>query len=98
MDKNRRATTELRSRLRRDYFGLWIAIALILSTLGLTRLAVEVDETMPIVGEGPGHGNYCRIPERGVYFYGRDFDETVDTYERMAEWCRQNDGILGWAE
>ena len=51
MDKNRRNTTELHSRLRRDYFGLWIAIALIISTLGLTRYAVEVDETMPTVGE-----------------------------------------------
>ena len=96
MNKNRRRTTEQHSRLRRDYFGLWIAIALTISTLGLTRLAVEVDE--PTIGEGPGHGTYCRIPERGVYFYGRDFDETVDTYTRFAEWCRQNDGILGWVE
>ncbi|MCH7825986.1 MAG: hypothetical protein IH849_14395 [Acidobacteria bacterium] len=53
---------------------------------------------MPTVDEGPGHGNYCRIPERGVYFYGRDFDETVDTYTRFTEWCRHNDGILGWVE
>ena len=98
MDKKRRGKTELRSSLRLDYLGLWIAIALIISTLGLTRYAVEADETMPAVGEGPGHGNYCRIPERGVYFYGRDFDETVDTYTRFAEWCRQNDGIVGWIE
>lgn len=95
------------SNSARGYYESLFAVALAVSGAGWAwqqglgfepASAVAEVEMLPAPAEGPGDGNYCRIPERGAYFYGREFDAEAGRYERFAEWCRQSDRSLGWIE
>lgn len=91
----------------RDYYESLFAVALAVCAAGWAwqqvaavepASAVAEVEMLPLTAEGPGNGNYCLIPERGAYFYGRDFGVEGGSYERFAEWCSQTGGSLGWSE
>ena len=85
------------------WFGLGVIVAVVAmmaapgNAPGAT--AVDVDQLEPPMrGEGPGHGNYCLIPAKGGYFYGRDLQEEVGTYAAFAAWCQRHGGKVRWTE
>ena len=85
----------------------WFAVGLIVGVVAMSTATadmtsatlVDVDQLeLPMRGEGPGHGNYCLIPAKGAYFYGRDLQKEVETYAAFAAWCQRDGGKVRWTE
>ena len=84
---------------------LSLAVALVVGAMCMAAVrVVDVDAgsdaamELQAPAEGTNPGAYCRIPDHGAYFLGRDFHLEFQFEEDFTRWCKGYGGVRGWTE
>jgi len=77
----------------------WFSAGLVVGALVVVAIPVggrgAEELAFPELRTADGHGNFCRVDDRGSYYLA-DLGDEIRTYAHFVAWCDARDGQIGW--